>query len=556
MSGDPSSAPHRLLWPWLVGMVGLGVVLPLWPALVSGGVPGGGPDVVATLWGMWWFQQEGAAMPLGGETLLVNHPFGAHGVVLSPLTAGTWAVLEPLVGVGRASSLVVAGVVLATAAAVGLLARTVGAGWTGATIAAGSMLVGRYLLFGAGEGSVVAISNVPLPLGLAALAWLLRGRGRWGSALALTLCTTAVAAENPYLAPLLPLVTGAAVTVRAWRARGPDAAGLRALGGAVLGGLGVLGVAAVFGEAASPDYPREVAGTLLTLGDWEFTVVDLPWARVRPLEVLWGGAVRWTVDADGGVAAGGGRTLGVGVLLLAVLGAVLQPRARVWIGLAAVSLVVSLGSLVGDVGTPFLYLNTLMASVARPLTQPVRFLAVAQVALAVAAGLGAEALHRHRGGHAAVVILGCLLLECLLLGAGTLRLPVTDLPEADCVRDLDPGAALVLPWDARDGEPSRSQLLQLLHGRPGVHPGIASWRQAEESATEALRSMGVHSTGPRPERLALGRLDQHGYRWVVVDEEADPGARAVVRPQLGSPVAECDGFSVFDIRKPALGPVD
>jgi len=551
---EPVPAAPRRLWLVLMALVGVG--LPLLPALSEGGVPGGGPDVVSTLWGMWWFQQAGFGMPLGGETLLVNHPFGAHGVVLSPSTAGAWAVLEPALGAGGASTLTVAGIVLALAASVWLLARALGLGATGAAVAAGSLLVGRYLLFGAGEGSVVAIANVPLPLGLAALAWILRGRGGWGTALGLATCTVGVAAENPYLAPVLPLLAGGVVLFRALRTRRLGAEDLRALAGVFIGGLGVLLVADVFGRSASPDYPREIAGTLLTLGPWEFTVVDLPWARVRPLEVLWGGAVRWTVDAAGGVSAGGGRTLGLGVVLLAAFGGLRDRAARPWLALAAACFVVALGSQVGDIGAPFLYLNTVMAASARPLTQPVRFLALTHIALAVAAGFGAQSLAHRHGSRAVLGVGTALLVECLVLGGGALRLPVTLLPDAPCVEGLDEGAVLVWPWDAQDGEPSRAQLLQIRHGQPAPHPGIASWRQLERSATERVRAMGVSQRGRSPGELQLGRLDQHGYRWVVVDEAAAPEGRAVMRPQLGRPVAECEGYAVFDIQAPARGPLE
>ena len=556
MSAPPKLSPAapRRLWLLLMALVGVG--LPLLPALSARGVPGGGPDVVSTLWGMWWFQEVGASMALGGETTLVNHPFGAHGVVLSPTTAAAWALLEPVLGAGPASSVVVAGVVLLVAASVGLLARAVGLGPDGATAAAGAVLVGRYLMFGAGEGSVVAVANVPLPLGLAALAWLLRDRGRWGTMLGLALCTVGVAAENPYLAPLLPILTGAVVLVRLARARRLRQADLRALAAAVAGGLGVLFVAGAFSRSASPDYPREVAGTLLTLGPWEFTVVDLPWARVRPLEVLWGGPVRWTIDSAGGVSAGGGRTLGVGVVLLASLGALRTREARPWLALGLACFVIALGSQVGDIGTPFLYLNTLMAEVARPLTQPVRFIAVTQIALAVAAGFGVRALVLRHGQRAAHVVGGALLLECLLLGGGALRLPVTALPTAPCVVGLDAGGVVLWPWDARDVEPSQAQLLQLRHGQPAPHPGIASWRQLERSAIGRVRDMGVSLRGPSAGRLQLRRLDRLGYRWIVVDEAADPGGRARVRSQVGQPVAECPGYAVFDLRSPPLRPAD
>lgn len=557
----PMSAPEPLVPPpprrlWLVLMVVLGVGLPLLPALQASGVPGAGPDVVSTLWGMWWFQQTAAALPLGGETALVNHPFGAHGVVLSPTTAAAWALLEPLLGAAAASTAVIAFVVLGLVAGVGLLARAVGLGPSGAAVSAGALLVGRYLLFGAGEGSVVAVSNVPLPLGLAALAWIVRGRGTLGAALGLAVCTAGVAAENPYLAPVLPTLTAAVVLARVVRARRLAVADVWALAAASVGGLGVLFVAGVFGRSASPDYPRELAGTLLALGPWEFTVVDLPWARVRPLEVLWGGPVRWTVDASGGVAAGGGRTLGLGVVGLAVLGGLRAPRARPWLALAGAALLVSLGSQIGDVGTPFLFLNTVMAEIARPLTQPVRFLAVTQIGLAVAAGFGAQALIQRFGHRAAGMVGAGLLLECLVLGGGALRLPVTVLPDAPCIGALESGAVVAWPWDAQDGEPSAAQLLQLRHGQAAPHPGIASWRRIGHSGMERVRAMGVNLRGRSAGELQIGRLEQHGYRWVVVDENAAPDGRALFRAQLGAPVAECPGFSVFDIHAPARGPIE
>ena len=63
---------------------------------------GAGPDVISTLWGMWWFQQEKA--PLGGESFLFNYPYGGIGNILSPSSSLMWAVLEPILGIGRAAA--------------------------------------------------------------------------------------------------------------------------------------------------------------------------------------------------------------------------------------------------------------------------------------------------------------------------------------------------------------------------------------------------------------------------------------------------------------------
>ena len=55
--------------------------------------------------------------------------------------------------------------------------------------------------------------------------------------------------------------------------------------------------------------------------------------------------------------------------------------------LAGSGLVLSLGSVAGSLPLPFVFLNELMDVIARPLTQPSRFLALAGIGLAIAAGL-------------------------------------------------------------------------------------------------------------------------------------------------------------------------
>ena len=207
---------ERRFWPALALVVG---ALALWPqrtALRAGDAIGAGPDVVSTLWGMWWFSQEWLGAAWSGWTGWVNHPYGAFGTVLSPSSAITWSLTAPLVGAGAAS--VVTAVVQLTAFALGIawLARLVGGSRIAATGAALSALVGRYLLFGLGEGSVVAIAAVPIPLGLGLLLTIDKER-RWIGA---GLCMAGAAIENPYLAPVLPAV-GALSLLRALRQRAP-----------------------------------------------------------------------------------------------------------------------------------------------------------------------------------------------------------------------------------------------------------------------------------------------------------------------------------------------
>ena len=502
---------------------------------------------MSTTWGAWWLAQVGPAALIGAETPLVNHPGGATGSLLSPLTTGAQAVLSPWLGIGRALSVVASLHALALAAAVGWLAHVAGARGPAAVVAAAAVLVGRYLPFGLGEGSIVAVAALPVPLGLVAMVRLTRGSGAWAVA-AVAACSGWAAIENPYLAPVLPGVAAVlAVAVAPARRRL-----VLALAG---GSIAVLAVVALFKGGASPDYPREVDGTALMLGAWRFTVVDLPWSRVQPRELLWGGPVRWTLQSDTAVSAGGGRTFGLSVLALAALGGARRPRqALPWWGLAAAMLVLAAGSAQADIGLPFLYLNHVLEWVARPLTQPVRFVAVALVAIAVAAGHGAAALPRKRWALPAVLALFAL--ESLSLGAGSLRLPTTALPHAPCLAELPreaarlqvpDGAVLAWPWDARDGAASRSQLLQMVHGRAAAHRGIASWALQGDSAQDALRGAGFRQDRPPGQRLEVLPLRMLGYQWVIAEVSADPVGVERLRIDLGSPVLQCGDVAVFSL---------
>ncbi len=548
----------------------LGVALwPLRQALVTNAVPGAGPDVVSTFWGMWWFQQEWASGAWSGWTGLVNHPHGAFGTVLSPSSAVSWALLEPIAGAARAASLTAALQLWAFSLATGWLAGVAGADRWGQVAAALSVFVGRYLIFGLGEGSIVAVAALPIPLGLGAIILTLHGERRRLAALAGAACIAWTALENPYLAPVLPGLAGLAWVRELLRARGPRGdrrRWARLTGLLVLGTLGVLGIAEIFGRSASPDYPREVAGQTVTWLGQRWDVVDLPWARATPSEWWQPGAVRWTTDATAGVSAGGGRTLGLGVWLLAGIALISRTRASLapW-GLALVGLALSVGSLLGQMAAPFLVLNGVMDAIARPLTQPTRFLILPVVGLAVCAGLGVTGLRARLGaaaGLAGPVMGGLLLAESLWIGGLSLALPTTPLAPLPCAADLKQRAldapeehgVLFWPWDAQDGEPGLAQLLQVRHGLPAPHRGIASWMLHEGPVIAELRTAGL-ANRPTPRRLKRGLLRGLGYRWLLVDTASDPkGARWVAR-QLRAEPEVCGELALYDLsRSAALTP--
>ena len=531
------------------------LVLPLLPALASGEVPGSGPDVVSTLWGVWWATQEPLLASFGGWTDLVNHPAGAIGALLSPSTTLSWALLEPLVGPGDAMSgaalLQVGGLALGTA----FLARQVNLGWAAAAFASLAVLTGRYLPYGVGEGSVVAIAALPLPLGLGLLTRL--GRrfpeegpvGGWAAAVGLALCMGWMGVENPYLAPVLPGCT-LVLLLASLRPGGPPGVPSLLVLAMLLGSGLILADSAAFARAASPDYPVEVAGSVVRLGGVEWQVADMPWARAEALDLFWPDAVKWTDGVDSARDnPGGGRYLGLSVGLLALLGSGLRwRRALPWTALAVAMLLLSLGSMVGPAAGPFLFLNALMDEVARPLTQPTRFLAVGVVALAVCAAVAAQAVQQ-RFGSGALLALGAVMLgDALLVGGPSLELPSLALPELGCEEALPEGAVLVWPADVLGRWSDEQQLLQLAHRRPAAHRGIASWRLEEPRIDQELRKLkaSVQVKG----RFDAAALGERGYRSVLVQPSSTKSERTLLLSTLGEPIMACGAYQVHALEAP------
>lgn len=531
-------------------------LLVMGPALVDGMAPGRGPDVVSTLWGMWWFQQALFEGGLSGETLLVNFPNGATGSVLSPTSAAYFAVSEPVVGVPWASAIASLAQICPLAMSVAWLTLRLGGSPTASVVAALTLFAGRPLLYDLGEGSVVAIAAFYVPFGLAAM--LVRMREGVSGAFWLAWCMGFTAVENPYLAPVLPAV---GVLRGALLLRNGERVELRRLiFGLAAGTLLTVAVAALFAKSASPDYPGEIAGQYARLGPFKVPLVEMPWARTSLAEMVTPSEVRWTLDVDDARQVNGGRYLGLSVILLALAGVVTRPRASAfWACLAVFCALIAMGSVIHGVAGPFLLLNTLMDAVARPLTQPRRFLIITQLGLAVCAGFGVDGLRALAGRASRAVAVGLVSvvsLDVLLLGGGALRMPGTQIPDAPCMRSLpgsDKDGVLVWPWDAFDGDAGDSQLVQLAHGRPSPHRGIASWALQGDRIQPRLRGLGWRRPGPnQPVTVDWRGIYELGYRWVIVDEGADADRATAFAAIMGPPVQECGGLVAYAL--PAEGP--
>jgi hypothetical protein len=492
---------HRRMMVRLFPTILIPIVLSLLPFVLhlwSGSIVGAGPDVVSTLWGMWWFQQEGVTAVLGTQSTVLNYPFGATGVVLSPSSAIIWALLEPFLGVGTALVLSSWIQIAMMSLGCGLLASRLQISWLFASVVP---LIGTYLFFGVGEGSLVAIACAPLVFGLYCLLQL--QTGQWRFAFGVGLCMIWMALENPYLAPFLPVCT-----VLFWffvpRVRSQYTLAL------LIGCIGVLYIAAIFGAAANPDYPREIAGKEVRLFGRAWQIVELPWSRMQVQEFWWPRTVRWTTGALDATQAVGGRYLGFSVLLLTLYGVWKKREARIWMAFALLGIFLSMGSLVSGMAFPFLFLNHIMDALARPLTQPTRYLCLAVIGFSICVSYAVTEFSIRKRA----VVMGILLLDSLLFGSLSLSIPSTKLPKISCSID---GPILLYPWDARDGELSTAQLYQIVHEQPAAHTGIASWALPEgKRALDKVRGAGFSEGSSM---IRFSQLYRLGYRWVLSEEK-------------------------------------
>jgi hypothetical protein len=453
--------------------------LPFRDGLLYGSIVGAGPDVVSTLWGMWWLQQEGVSALFGAETHLVNFPYGAMGIVLAPSSAILWGILEPMLGIGRAMAVVCWIQVAGFAWAVSWLAKIAGVGAPWHWVAGLSIISARFMFFGIGEASLVAVIAIGIPIGLGALILASREeRSRWFVLSGVSAVWMAM--ENPYLAPVLPGLM-LLFAIRFQRKR------KKFLGTLALTSVGVLAIASAYSASANPNYPREVAGQMVVLFGEDWKVVDLPWARLKFWEIFSPSEVSWTTSTNNARDAGGGRYLGAIVLALSLWG--LQERRSWWFFiLGSICVCIAFGSIQEDLAFPFLFLNTLMDVISRPLTQPTRFLVVTMTAFSVCASFGVWQVVK-KNSNIGLLLVGCLLIDAFAFGGLSLKLPNTRLPSLTC--DLSTaGGILVWPEDAKNGELGTSRLLQMRHEKPTMQIGIASWRLLEKHVIEDVRGAG------------------------------------------------------------------
>lgn len=486
----------------------------------SDGLLGAGPDVVSTLWGMWWFQEESASFLGSTISVLANYPKGVVGVVLSPSSAIVWAATEPWFGVHGALLLVVFSNLFGFMGGLwAILSHQTGSFW-GACLGTMSLVVGCHIYYSVGEASIISIAVTPLVWGLYFVLRAESGEWYWLFSVLIMMMWTAL--ENPYLAPVLPTVLlFLSVTKAALR--------FPMLLTTVLGVLGIVWIASVFKGAANPDYPNEVAGQVVVLFGRSWEVIDLPWSRLQWWEVFWPQEVQWSVGADDARETTGGHYLGISVVVIGLVGLVYHKMWR-WVVFGLIAYWLTLGSVHFERSGIFLFLNGIMDAVARPLTQPTRYLVLFQIAVAVGVSKFVKsAINTFSWLGVGIAVM--FFIDAAVWGGLSLDIPRTELPTFQC--DLE-GPILMWPWDASDGAQSETQLYQIQHRQPSPHTGIASWAISGDRVLNDLRASGFRQGS---ERLNMGRLRQLGYRWIVIEgdtpswvnrEEVEPCGDLVV----------------------------
>lgn len=548
---------RHLVWLEYVVLVPVLLVFAFWPlrtAFMLDQIPGVGPDVVSSVWGAWWAGQVGSLQALGSWTDLVNYPNGSWGNVLAPSGTFLWAELAGVLGWPRAGSVVLTLAVSTAALLLYWLLSLLGVGLVGRLIGSLGFLGSQHLLELVVLGSVVSLAFLPLLMGLVLLASISGPRPRTVYFVLLGLIMVWQGLEDPYLAPVIPAATVALCAHLLLR--GPltpvDRRVPMLLGALAFAVVGLVAVVLVLDATSNPGYPVRECHRLLDLGWLSPRSCEAVFSRVsldrlvlaRPPD-LWGVGP----SALRGLPAG--RYLGGVLWVLAGTSVVTCPRrALPWLMLSGCGIMLALGSELGGLALPFAWLNGVAAAVLRPVTQPARFVILALVGLAVAAGIGVDCavkrLPRRLGAVVGVAVLSLLMLDMARFGYLSHAAPSFPLADPVCIRDLpEDGAVIHWPADALQEWSAEPLLLQMRHGRAIALGGIGAWKREKASVEEDIRQYARGLEGSA--RSDIEHLLGLGYRYVIASPAQDQVDPRLSIPALGTPVRSCSGYRVYDL---------
>jgi hypothetical protein len=488
-------------------------------------------DTVHHAWSLWFLAE--------GTPTAAYWPVGVRGTVLGGPATLLGVGVTHLGGPVLAYSVVCALQVALALVGTGLLAERLGGGRWASPAAALLLLCGRPLLaqvgWGVPEGAAIGwfAMGVCVALGVPGAA---ASRQTLAGVLAGALLGASIV-ENPYTLPMVMVTAGIIAFVRG------RSGGWARLGGAALGGSATIAawllLASANGgalDAASIGAPVSINGHVLHVEMAEARAHLGALVRPLPLPTYAETDLRDVLDR--------GETdyLGLVPLLLAGLAVLLRGPAACRCGLAALGFgVLALGSFIGGdtsrIPGPFLYLDLVLDLLARPLTQPARYLVPATAALALAGG-GLLGRWVERGQlRPAVGFAALALAEALLLGSPAVRVPTLDLRPWGCLADLPAGpvaARVQLP--ALQTRGSAALLLQLVHHLPGTHPAIGGWHPDGARAPALASALAVVDGDLGIGDPTLRTLAGAGVRWLLLDVDAHVPLQ---------PDRECGGLQVI-----------
>ena len=540
---------ERPLWMFIPFVL---VLLPLSTSLQNGAAIGAGADVVNTLWAMWWFQQELPYTAWGGESFLFNFPFGGKGAILSPIFAVCWSGLDIILGPSLASLWTSVLCLYGTM----LLLVAIGRAYSWSYLSIGCMLCAfvcqRYFLFTLGETGVVGVAIFPLLLCWYAVIRF-RSTQKQSWLWCIIFCIALQGLENPYLAPVPPVI----VLFGLW----PDKKSLGTL--VVLGILSLVSIGSLYHGTSASEYQSLRPTSYAQIFGQYFPVVERTWAQLSVEEFVYPLRPRWPIGGQDTIHQAGRGFVGYSVLIFGVLGMFFAQKER-WLlfFLGIWGIVFAFGSDWNGVAAPFSWFNSICSLVVRPLTQPTRYLLLTVLALSIGVGACAQ-----RASIAKVwigiVLWSVVLVEAVLHGGLSLRLPATEFPEYNCISQLGAsnGAVLVWPWDGIDDEDFdatlHSRLFQMVHNRPGATIGTGSWPLTGSVFPGLiLRDIGWTKSLEGTGRLDTKRLARWGYEWVIVDGRISKTLRTRANKEVFGEQNLVETCGEIDIYRLAKTPIE
>ena len=538
---DPETDPLLDRWLWVLLPFALSI-LPFGNAIREAGTSfaGTGPDVVSSVWAMWWFQHEWLSGAWGAKSILFNFPWGGQGAILSPCSAAVWAVLDWIVGPALATTLTTWGMLAATMLGMIYLGITLRLNRVALGAMAMMVLAPRYIVFTLGETGVVGVAMLPMIVGLA-LVLQLEKQSDWTRWLFLMGMMGLQGVENPYLAPVLPLALMVqTIRLRQWH-------WLKLL----MGGCCTMGAVVLLFRGASGDYESIRPSGYTQLFGLYFPAIERPWARADLFDLLSPKTVLWPAGSMDSIHIQGREYLGVSTFIIGLCG-VLERRLWWWIVLAIGGLLLTTGSDWNGFPSVFGLLNSIADVVVRPFTQPSRYFVLYTVGMGICVGCVVN-----RCGRVGLVLLSVIGIDAMMWGGLSLRMPTTIVPDSECLSESFDAPVLVWPWDGADDQwfesSLKSRLFQLRHEQAGATIATGSWAlEGTVFPGKRLRDIGWRKAMDRQGDLNTELLYEWGYRYAIVDKTAGRVLSKTARDDVFgvyNRIADCTEHAVYQLVK-------